>query len=834
MKIIYHYLYNTLLLLLAAICMACNDDTVPTKGDSEGTVSVEFTLQFPKTNVVATRTMGDVPHTDLDLYLFVFDNNILTQKIYIPASKQTFGSPDGIFSKFKTELSTTDGNAIIHLIAISDPESEFAKALNSLELFGTESNVMFNPNFPTTANGQDAYWQRIDLGMPIEKKENSDTEVTDKVKEQLQRIPMIRNFAQVSMENKANNFELVGFEVINARDRGTIVPAFADADGNTRFAEFDASKLDGTTSSYYAKISAQGYMGRNAAGAARIENKRTEDLPNTATWYVDATDKYLYERQFAATNHIYVIMAGRYNGGATTYYKLDLGSVDENNLFTYYNLLRNIDYHFIINSVADNGYATPAAAAAGATFNNFSASVELRNMLNISDGTNMLYVNFTSYVIVSKEGNYPIEFRYKYYTNIQNKGGTLNNNQIEARNDIVGPKAGDVIERVEFSDSDIDGWRTIKIYPNEPTAELKQQTFTIYDPNGLSRTITLISKTPWEINKMDTYPGLWEDFEAAPWDWGDDKREIGHSAGSPLTLFFELPENLPESMFPLQFVIESSKQNIENAYVGTAVVQSAPSLFDSNNIRIQYTKTVSYYDYDETGDNPNASRVVHCRFLTITDLEDDNIGDNNDKTTSETTLRVSNPYFIIRDDGFTRDSKTSDPSPKVWDFSSADFASIMERLRSETGATGSWSSNGLTISSGGNNSMKSGSETDEDGTTYSYIRTSSANNSFQFSHAYPGPDARTAQLVITASNENNKAEDPAASLTVTTRGTGVNVVTPDNPGFTTRDTRVYNIEIPANDNKNFATTVIVNPRGVMRIYKIEYYPRGTENLSIEP
>ncbi|MCH5177651.1 MAG: hypothetical protein J1F25_06475, partial [Prevotellaceae bacterium] len=276
MKRLFRYICYALLLPMLAIATSCTDDSmVPDSLTDlrEGMVNVTFTLQFPQATTVATRTMGDMPARNLDLYLFVFDNNVLKQKLYIPASQQNFSTGE-VFSTFKADLSTTDGNAVVHLVAIDDPDKVFADALNALELFGTESNVMFNAYFPTTANGQDAYWQRVELGMPITKKGNG--EVADEVKAKLQRIPMIRNFAKVSMEDRTNNtFELTGFEVINVRDRGTIVPAFTDGEGNTKFAIFDTQTLGGKDN-YYAKILEQGYTGRNAAGAARINDKRTE------------------------------------------------------------------------------------------------------------------------------------------------------------------------------------------------------------------------------------------------------------------------------------------------------------------------------------------------------------------------------------------------------------------------------------------------------------------------------------------------------------------------------------------------------------------------------
>lgn len=841
MKTLFRYTSYMLCLLLLAVLTACTDEMIgehSQASDREGTVSATFTLQFPPTTSVATRTMGEYPSADgsnkkLDLHLFVFDRNGLSQKIYIPAEdvNQDFSKTDP-FCTFKVNLATTDGNTVIHLIAIDDPDHTFYNALNSIELFGMEDFVMFNSNFPTTTGGQDAYWQRVDLEGPIAIKENTVNEVVENVQSKLQHIPMIRNFAKVSMENKASsNFTLVGFEVVNAHDRGTIVPAFADKDGNTQFAKFDIDK-----SNYYDAITKQGYTGRNAAGSRRIAGKRSEDFEsNAATIDWSTENKYIYERQFAATNHVFVIMAGRYGGANApiTYYKLDIGNSDGRGLFTYYNLLRNIDYHFVINSVEGEGYSTPAAAVVGTTFNNFSASVELRNMLTVSDGTNMLYVNFTTYVVVNQT-NDPIEFRYKYVQNIQNNGGRTSNGTIQATDAEVGLVKGDVIREFEVSSTDdADGWRTVKLWLNDPTADLKQQTFTIYDGQGLSRTITLILKTPWEITQISPFPGLWENFTAVPWNWGATEREVGSVKGSTCTLFFELPDNLPESMFPLQFVIESSKQNIVNAPVGNTVVQSAPSLFDVNDIRIQYVKTVSYYDYDITGDNPYASHVVRCRFILTTDLRDDKLGQNDG--TSHTTLRVSNPYFNINDATMIRNANASDPTPIGIDFSSQAWIDYVTTNRWGTSlsynATTTYLYDQLFFQPDDGNNVTNRTATIEINTNEGYITLTSTRNDLWSSRSYPAAMHRTPKLVIVASNDDNNEEVGIVVTTETRSTTGGNVTCKVNEEssntVTTKGTIIYDFDVPdAVSEFNIHIKPLNNNR--TRIYSLNYYPHGAD------
>lgn len=686
-----HTLSFAIMTLMVLLAPSCRDDILLDDSQlvcGEGDMTLNLSLDFPKPSQIATRSFGMNPDPELDLYMFIFESGALVQRVYIPYEAQNFtANPTGeidnhLTSHFAVKLNSTEGNVVIHVIAVNDPEETFKKDIESLEFWGSETNVIYNSNFPSTANGQDAYWQRVELGCALTIEDQS------RIQGKLTNVPMIRNFGMVSVSSTlfesggGTHFEYQGFQIINARDRGTVAPAFLK-DGETEFAKFDRESLEQSEyagfQTYYEQIINQGYFGRTAPKAVRIPELRSENLPNIKDWDIDQTPKYFYEYNYAATNRIYVIVKGLFgNDTQPSYYKLDIGETDPaNNLYSPYYLLRNIDYHITIGAVWGRGYPTPKAAAEGVAFNNISASVETRDMVNLSDGHNMIMVNFTTNVIVNTDEPY-IDFRYKYYTDMdKSAAGTLANGRVVADDPNYGPKPGPVISRVEHTAGTLeDGWKQIKIYYNEPNEILKQQQFTIYDPNGLSRTITLILVTPWKFRHLDTYPGEWEEFgqwkdDDIPWDWSDEQRFIGPFLGAELTVFFELPPGLPEAMFPLQFVIESDKQNIQNAYVGNAVVQSAPSLFPelTSESRIQYVKTVQYNDYDtENPEYPNASRIVRCRFLTITDLRDENIGggvpddsDNENDSYSLSTIRIYNPYFLLGEDGFQRDTRYKNP-----------------------------------------------------------------------------------------------------------------------------------------------------------------------------
>ena len=252
----------------------------------------------------------------------------------------------------------------------------------------------------------------------------------------------------------------------------------------------------------------------------------------------------------------------------------------------------------------------------------------------------------------------------------------------------IGIAPGNVVKSFGTNDNDFDDkktkdvtelnkavWKQLMIRANDPTDEVQIQTFTIYTkPSdggtdsdgltgiGLSRTVTLVLRNPWDYIRMETFPGQWNDDSEWP-DYDPDESPedpnvnyyVGAQKGAPLTIFWELPAGLPEAMFPLDFQIESDRQNIENAGVGNAVVQSGPSLFkDDKGItdsRISYIKTVRWEDYAPDGESTPQSRIIRARFVTTTNIE--NL--NGDEYLS--TVRIHNPYFNDLDDQFLRNQR---------------------------------------------------------------------------------------------------------------------------------------------------------------------------------
>ena len=864
--------------------------------NDDGSMNISISVAFPDM-AAPTRALNENPnYGNLQLILLVFEDGTgLRQRERILPDDMDQVTDDNhngrTLVKFNVELEPTEKNAVIHLIATNEAD------LYDRVDFGPEERVL---TALYTSKGNEAYWQRIDLGHNIPcdpddeehfgKNGDKDAEL-EKVKNisaALTHVPMIRNFCRVSVTQKDDvPFELKGIYVINTVDRGSVAPYVAKDDKFVEYCNGD------NTGKSYREISEQGHTGTIPPGIT-LENKDTTDPANIESKSEgtggNVAPVYFYERPARenSTERTYVILKGQYTGGGAsrkdTFYKIDLGYTDgsEEGLgavgrFVYYNLLRNFDYRINLNNVASDGYGTFAEAAKGAVYNNFSASVEARNMTSISDGDDMIFVSFTSYVFT--EENQWVDLKAQFRENIsQNNGGTVKN---ELLSYVL--EDGDVISDVKETkntENNINAWNNYHVSGTKPTETLRQQNLYIYRGKkadgtyGLYRVITFFAQEPWRFKNIDTFPGLWEDVnDMPPWDWSNEKREIGQFAGAPLTLFFELPAGLPQALFPLEFVIESDRQNIQNAYQGNAVVRSVsaseslfnvdPTIGTPSSTRIQYVKTVRWEDYNgELSDElvGTGSSIVRCRFLTITDLTQDGIGGAGSDGSSTTTLRVYNPYFgqkIVsqdgtvtwkryHEDGFTRNTRTSDPTPSIWNFSTFSWASVISELEGGNAAGYTASVDNLDISAPAASTLYSGSITidenegvddaEESLVTYSYLRTTSDNVTFTHTRDYPGEDNRTVRIYVMSTDNSGNPVEPTVTLTQksTTGGTTEVKLTPS----VDNTTKPFASQVYESNELNMKTISSLEltvkapnnttTNNAMRFYRIEFHPRWGE------
>ena len=627
----------------SGILAGCSDEMPVFISDAEmegvrvegETVTVSASTAVPSL-VTATRAFSDEADlANLHLYLveFVDNGNPLTNtfsRIY-EAQDEWVDTGKGVVN-YDVTLRATASPRILHLVALPNGETLTAD-------YGVEATVI--PGLKTS-DGVEAYWRRLSFpdGYCSPSGDGAWTPLPG-LREMLTGVGLIRNFAKVSITDNATDFQLTGFEIVNNPRQGSVAPWNASA--NT-FPEFVGS--DGNPLEYKGVMTA--YKGRVPAGT-EYTNQAGVDLKSIP----DGTaPKYLYERPVSDLKHTFLILKG-IRKGQEMYYKLDIGQNAATGVFNFYPILRNFDFHITLNSVNADGYKTIEEAAQGLVFNNLSFDIELSNLLNMSDGKEIVFVNFTTAVLTSPD-EHKIEFKYRYKNLTTNK---YDNDSGVSWIDLV---PGDVISKVTDKGTGSDNWHTIELTIKPASAETKTQSFTIVKKSGLGRTINLVLHQRWEFDNLTTYKGSLHNWSSST----SDKGTVAADASAPFTLFFDLPDNLPSAVFPMTFVIESDRQNVENLPgSGQMAVGSGETLFDeSKKIKIQYKKIITWADYNtpisqggimiENADGSQTHRVS-CLFRTLMSMKD--LYPAATKKVEETTvMAIDNENYLVGKTEFKR------------------------------------------------------------------------------------------------------------------------------------------------------------------------------------
>ncbi|MDE6522601.1 MAG: hypothetical protein K2L17_07280 [Muribaculaceae bacterium] len=650
------HIVNTCVAGAAMLLSVSCQDYMPTSGKLEkvktdGTITIEGSIVLPDMSSLQTRgSLAKTPGEGLRLTLVEFDlgadaDHTFTTNTYEAIRKSTSAVDNGELVTFDVTLTATAQPKVLHLFIADNyvkPEyGSVATVFPSLIVGQTDPEV----DAPET----EGYWGYVNFpdGYHVTTDAEGNTVVDkEKLKEDLTAVPVIRNFAQINVEVdtvNVNNFELIGFDLINVPTSGTIAPWDSENDmipdlltGEKKMKDFTAV--------------APVYHG-TMPGNASIRNQEA-DAKNWTN--LTAATKYMYEHPYEETRRTYLIVQGVYKtlddyGNVTSetpgYYKLDIGKVNPDGTYDYYNILRNYRYNVKISEVLAAGMPTVAEAIARAPYNNLIAATETSSMLNVSNGKNMLIVNDTNHIVVNESDT--IKVLYRYITDVTNSKNP--DNSIPTT---PGLEPGAVIKEVlptkTVTDEGGAEWVEIDILPNTPGDFTETQDFSIVDSDGLGRTIHLILRKPWQYSPIvangTSYSatiarGTENLYQGAP-------QNISNAAGAELTVYFNLPDGLLETMFPLEFKLEALKQGIENNKIGDMVVSTGPSLFSEKEgqIVISYIKTVSYneyiYNYRNDGSNDvntssrNTNHTVRCRFTTISA-----------ESTVDAEIRIHNDYF---------------------------------------------------------------------------------------------------------------------------------------------------------------------------------------------
>lgn len=635
---------------------ACSEETLrPDVPDAGGGEGVRVSIAIPDMPRLATRAFGDTPAADLKLTVFEFEmgsdpTNTFLTKIYQAETLTQTNVANGATVDFRiNDLLMTESPRVLHFVVA--PQHLDAKYASEAVVF---SNLSVRDN-------SQAYWGRVEFPNGYGTVDNDmKPQLTDEAKQKLTGVNVLRNFAKVSVEVAATataNFQLTGFELVNVPTSGTVAPY------NSGRQEFPQMFDDAGTMLGYLAVAGngsgqQGYSGIMPANCG-FRNLEENFSPvadgGRPAW--STSPAYLYEHPFESTRRTYVILQGNYrptttDAWQTCYYKIDLVRLNEESGMTeYYDILRNYDFHINVTGVSAPGASTASEAISGVSYNNISADVDARDMLQISDGANIVEVSKTNIIFTNTT---PVEFLYRY-----SPVGGFSSETTNAKLHTNGLNAGDVIASVTdpevYTDADGVVWVKRVITPKPiPEAGTREQSFYVVDADGLGREIRLVAHVPYDYSDIEVYPGSENGRPTSAAGQGT----VSPLSGQPFTVYFNLPAGMPEAMFPLTFILESNRQNMENNPIGTLVVTSGQTGFPTTEVyevpRIKYRKTVSYAEYlyktdannnlitDGAGNYvENTDHTVRCRFRTINSLAEL----PGAPTQTVTYLLISNDYF---------------------------------------------------------------------------------------------------------------------------------------------------------------------------------------------
>ena len=607
-----------------ALVLACNKEIIPnapidlTEGE-EVTLSMSVTVPGME---VATRALGEYGYTDgshPSLWVVVFDEQgYLVEYAKASGQESLGGKNENYKTKFQVVLHATSEPRILHFIA------NYAKDL--LLTPGHESSVIGGMTVNKGADNEDVYWQRKVLPGGIN---NNETYISNNFTE----IPLVRNFARISVENKASNFTLTGFYVLNVPTSGTVAPY-----SNGAFAVYPQI-------SYTALVNGgNGYIGNMPSGFENNDDdfytNTTENSKNGNITFVDAGSSfYMYENRYVgkARPITSVLIKGKFGSEtAETYYRADIITAvnASKGLADYCHILRNFEYKLVINSVDAAGRTTVKEAIEATANNNLVAAVEIADLTNVTIGGAALYVSYVSKTLVSDS---EIELKYKYIPDIKNSPNVTANGDIKLDN----IEGGAVIDYYSVANVDVDGWRTITITPKSPGARTLEQTITLYN-----QATKIARKVTYTLRQKDNMT-----VECEP-------GSVASVVGTPVVVNIKIPQDLNPNIFPLEFAIEANttaannsslKQYISPAKSENTSVRTGETIVTETNTNgtlkyagaksYQYIKTLSYEDYEKLSVS-GTQVVLPVYFVTNT-------------AASASTVYVSNMYFNDANATFT-------------------------------------------------------------------------------------------------------------------------------------------------------------------------------------
>ena len=545
-----------------------------------------------------------------------------------------YASKNGFKYYFKVLLPVYEGRAIVHIIANGDDRISYVGE--------DEGSIM--STMETTGN-VGAYWAKVVLEDGIladltedgimRTDEDGNFIPSSETARLFEELVLVRNFAQVTLQNRADNLFDITWTLVNVPKTGSVAPMnddgfVADYKNYTYNTATGKMEYNGKT---YAGYMTNTEMDKTIPEGTQITNPETAPL-------------FVYERVDPdMTDPTAILMKARYGSKTAdfTYYRLDLMA---ESMGGYFPLYRNYKYQIRINRVGNKGSSTPREAMLHESGSNVSMTAEAKTLTDISDGFSRLYVEFVEKTYTTGGDKSFWVYYVPDVTKDEDDDGyaDIDNSSIEVIIKDLGEKPalaegakGDVISRDEELSTDDRNFYSFKLNGQSDTDDLSS-VFQVKASNGATDEAKLSTLyrdvTVKIIKKMDMIPSL-------------DPQNLVSGTDQTTTLKISLKDELPESMFPLEFYIEDSNRTLNPTGTdgsGNSIdvpVKLGTSLIDPNDKTSYYfIRTVNHDEYEKIYEAAKAATPEGEPVVYSFDTEFKTI-----KEASATTIYIDNDYF---------------------------------------------------------------------------------------------------------------------------------------------------------------------------------------------
>ena len=638
-------IYSILSVLLGLAFASCVREEPPVVDafEKEG-ATVPVVLSFQNPVVLQARTkadigseMGEQPAiSSIHIAIFGTDRYLKDYVSAYPCDAQGNPLPGGFASRnatsayFLARLPISSKQRVLHIIA---------NGPSSLPFNAYDNDIMQSM---TVSDGNGAYWQRIVLnGIKIVETDGNPEQTPDgeyiptsETVAALSNISLIRNFASVTVNENASNFEIVSYTLCNMPRSGAIA-MYSTNHGDWVPGYSDSSV---TLSNHLYSYDGKTYPGFPAEPDINTDIPTTVDALNAPGVSVGPGEPiYVYERAVTTDNPPFILMAARYVESGTPdsstpvhYYRLDL-TLESG----YFPIYRNYQYTVNISDVSVDGYENLSDAVGHNSGSNFSVSLDTRTLPDVSNGVVRLYVEQPNFDwVYSSETK---SFWFKFLLNGATSGN-LNGNVT------VTEKEGNALASFTVTGSDdAKGQRPVNYTLNQPngTSTLSSTLQVVGTYNDGTDTYRLVRMVTIRVfNAKTIQPSL------SPVTVADEDGQL-------TTLSIPLPWDLQASMFPMEILIEDSAKALnpasnENMPVKTTGIQNLDEPFESlsGNGESSYcfVRTLNWSEYQRLKNNAELSGsddiILTCDFETT-------------KAFSSSTVYVYNKYFATDANGVT-------------------------------------------------------------------------------------------------------------------------------------------------------------------------------------